>query len=1098
MASEYPTVDPSPLLPHAAAPPPALLAGRYELGELIGEGGMGIVHLARDRALDRQVAVKRLRPGLPVDSPAVVRFLFEAKLTGQLQHPGIPAVHELGTLADGQPFLAMKLVKGQTLQELLRQRSSPADDLGRFVAVFEQLCHAVGYAHAHRVIHRDLKPANIMVGAFGEVQVMDWGLAKVLGDPASTVPDSDADDPDATAALQTEIGTPQPDGSATRTGAVLGTPGYMAPEQAGGEIRKLDARSDVFGLGAILCQILTGRPPYSGKDAQALRLQAIRGDMSDALAQLDSCAAEPELVALCRRCLAQQQQERPADGLAVAAAVAGIRQAAETRARQAELQRERTLVQAAEQTRRRRLALCAALAIVAVLVAGLAASLYQMQRANEERDAKAMALQAEEKAKNEAQQAVALEKAARQQAQKRLAQIEKGVELFAGMLTGINPRAEEKGGDPLYVQLRRKAEKAAAQLEGEVVGDPQAVARLQTILGSTLRELGSYPTAVAVLEKARQTRLRELGADHPDTLATLHNLAAAYKDAGKLPEAIKLFEQVKSALVAKLGADHPDTLATLNNLAVAYQDADKLSEAIKLLTQVRTATVAKLGADHPATLTALNNLAAAYKAAAKLSEAIKLLEQVKAAQVAKLGADHADTLTTLRNLAVAYQDAGKMSEALKLFEQVKTAQVAKLGADHPATLATLHNQAGAYQAAGKLSEAIKLYEQVKEAQVAKLGPDHPDTLRTQNNLALAYQDAGKLSEAIKLFEQVRTATVAKLGADHPATLTALNNLAAAYQAAGKLPDAIKVYEQVRAVQVAKLGAGHPDTLNTLHKLAAGYKATGKLSEALKLYEQVKAAQVAKLGAEHPSTLTTLNNLAAAYLADSKVAEAIKLFKQVKDAFVAKLGADHPDTLTALNNLASAYRAGGRLSEALPLFKQAATGIEKLKFQHQHAGLIVPNTVSAYEAARQYDHAEVWQRRWLAVVKDKAGPQSPAYAGELAGLGLLLLKQEKWTDAEAALRDCLVLRQKAQPQAWATFNTMSMLGEVLLGQKNYTAAEPLLLQGYEGMKQRERTIPPPVRKVRLTEAVERLLRLYEALEKKDDAAKWHKELEALKK
>jgi tetratricopeptide (TPR) repeat protein len=219
---------------------------------------------------------------------------------------------------------------------------------------------------------------------------------------------------------------------------------------------------------------------------------------------------------------------------------------------------------------------------------------------------------------------------------------------------------------------------------------------------------------------------------------------------------------------------------------------------------------------------------------------------------------------------------------------------------------------------------------------------------------------------------------------------------------------------------------------------------------------------------------------------------------VKAAQVAKLGANHPNTLTTLNNLARAYQDAGQLPKALPLFEQAASGIEKRKFQHQHAGGIIPNTVRAYEAAQQYDQAEAWQRRWLAVVKDKAGPLSPATARELAVLGGLLLNQEKWTDAEAPLKDCLALRQKTQPQAWTTFNTMSMLGGALLGQKKYAAAEPLLLKGYQGMKQREKTIPPPFRKVRLTEAVERLMQLYEALEKKAAAAKWRKELEALNK
>ena len=388
------TLPPGPTPPDAGAPD-VLLADRYELGELIGAGGMGVVHRARDLCLDREVAIKLLGPGVPADSPAAARFIVEAKVTGQLQHPGIPAVHELGTLADGKPFLAMKLVQGQTLQALLEQRANPAIDLGRFVAVFEQVCYAVGYAHANRVIHRDLKPGNVMVGAHGEVQVMDWGLAKMLGDTSPTRERGDFDAgatsglptanvPDVTAAYQTAINTPEPEGAETRTGSVLGTPAYMAPEQAAGDIRKLDARSDVFGLGAILCKMLTGEPLYSGNDARAQRMQASRGEMNEAMARLGACAAEPELVALCRRCLALKQEERPADGTAVAAAVAGIRQAAEERARQAELDRERTLVRSAEQARRRRLALAAATVIMVALLAGLGVSLWQMQWANRE------------------------------------------------------------------------------------------------------------------------------------------------------------------------------------------------------------------------------------------------------------------------------------------------------------------------------------------------------------------------------------------------------------------------------------------------------------------------------------------------------------------------------------------------------------------------------------------------------------------------------------------------------------------------------------------------------------------------------------------
>src|ERR1700751_2983985 len=160
---------------------PPLSPPGYELLDKIGHGGMGVVYRARDVALDRDVAVKLLSERYPADSPAAQRFTSEARITGQLQHPGIPAIHQVGTLPDGRPFLAMKLIKGSTLEVLLKQRSDPSDERGRLLAIFEAVCQAVGYAHAHRVIHRDLKPANPMVGAFGEVQVMGWGLATEIG-----------------------------------------------------------------------------------------------------------------------------------------------------------------------------------------------------------------------------------------------------------------------------------------------------------------------------------------------------------------------------------------------------------------------------------------------------------------------------------------------------------------------------------------------------------------------------------------------------------------------------------------------------------------------------------------------------------------------------------------------------------------------------------------------------------------------------------------------------------------------------------------------------------------------------------------------------
>jgi tetratricopeptide (TPR) repeat protein len=338
----------------ASASLSSLHAGRYEMLAEIARGGMGVIWRAMDTTLGREVAVKVLQGKFAPDSGVARRFADEARITAQLQHPAIPPVHDGGSLPDGRPFLAMKLIRGRTLEELLQQRSDPTAERGRFVAVFEQVCQAMAYAHAHQVIHRDLKPGNVMVGSFGEVQVMDWGLAKVLTETAvSAAADTDPGETWAGTRISGSDAGGSND-SFTQAGSILGTLAYIPPEQAAGEIGKLDRSSDVFGLGAILTVILTGKPPYVGTNAEAVRVMAIRGDLATCLARLDGCGAEPELVALCKRCLAFAPSDRPPDAGAVAEEVAALRAATEERAQAAETQRVAAETRAAEQRKRRR------------------------------------------------------------------------------------------------------------------------------------------------------------------------------------------------------------------------------------------------------------------------------------------------------------------------------------------------------------------------------------------------------------------------------------------------------------------------------------------------------------------------------------------------------------------------------------------------------------------------------------------------------------------------------------------------------------------------------------------------------------------------
>jgi serine/threonine protein kinase/tetratricopeptide (TPR) repeat protein len=476
---------------------------RYRIDGEIARGGMGTVLKGRDPDLGRDVAIKVLRDDLRDDADMVRRFLEEAQIGGQLHHPGILPIYELGTFADHRPFFSMKLVKGHTLAKLLEARTYPATDLPRFLNIVESVAQTVAYAHARGVIHRDLKPSNVMVGSFGEVLVMDWGLAKVL--PSGGVVD------DAVAGalhppVETVIATARSgsgDSELSRAGSVLGTPSYMAPEQARGELDRVDERADVFALGSILCEVLAGKPAFTGRSAGEIQRTAALGDTADALARLDGCGADPELVALAKGCLAREPEDRPRHAGAMAEWLSAYLAGVQDRLRAAELAGVEANARADEERKRRRLtvALSASLVSTAALVGG------------------GWAWTATQRAE-------------------RATVTGREVNQALAEAAGLRGRAKATpGGDPALLDLSVAEAKRGTSLLARDEGDPELRDRARAFLADVTRERDEARARAAGAERDRQMadRLAQISVEHSshsDRPKTDADYAAAFRDFG--------------------------------------------------------------------------------------------------------------------------------------------------------------------------------------------------------------------------------------------------------------------------------------------------------------------------------------------------------------------------------------------------------------------------------------------------------------------------------------------------------------------------------------------------------------------------------------
>ncbi len=844
----------SPLGDGATEPPPTASAthsspviGPYKLIEELGEGGMGTVYMAQQtEPVKRLVALKVIKLGM--DSRSVIaRFEAERQALALMDHPNIARVFDAGTTETGRPYFVMELVKGVPLTKYCDDhRLTPKERLKLFIPV----CQAIQHAHQKGIIHRDIKASNVLVALYdGEPvpKVIDFGVAKATGQQLTE---------------KTLV---------TSFGAVVGTLEYMSPEQAELNQLDIDTRSDIYSLGVLLYELLTGTTPLERKRfKEAAMLEMLRvireveppkpSTRLSTLADSSSVAAnrglEPkklsglvrgELDWIVMKALEKDRRRRYETASGLADDVRRhLNDEPVMAGRPSSFYRLRKLA------RRNRAGMATAAIVAAALVVGAAVATWQAIRATRAESNALTALNEKEEARAEEarQRVIALNN--EQTALAREAETKAVLDFVENKVFAAARPEGVDGGLGHSVSLRKAVEAALPFVSTGFTEQPLIEARLRMTLGSSFESLGDSRIAADQFQAARAIFTKYRGPAHPDTLKAMHELAHSYGGLRRYDEALPIQQATLALRKTELGPDHPDTLNTMYDMAYSLYRLRKFAEALKLDEETLALRKTKLGPTHPDTLSSRGDLANGYDAVGRPLEALKLREENVALLKNTRGPSHLDTLTEMYNLASSYGAAGRQVEALKLQEETLGGFKARFGTDYPLSLLSMSQLALSYDYFHRFDDANKLREEAFALSRVKLGPDNPDTLDRMADLAAGYARAGRHADDIKLRKQALEIQKAKAGPNDRATRSRINGLAWAHITYGdslrgqeKFAEARREYHEALKVK--------PDDARTharLFYLALTLEEQGKPIEAVAGLRDVLSLQPRNWEAHH--------------------------------------------------------------------------------------------------------------------------------------------------------------------------------------------------------------------------------------------------------